>query len=359
MAVYFVYRSHYGNPGAFHVRRFDAETVLDWFRSIWKGIPNEQPTWEASSYAEKLIGRSVYSFGSLFGSIHEHNWPPPKSMKQLAGHLETALYVNEFNSGPHHVQVMTDDDELEMAIYIFDDHYAAKHPERCAFLIREDWVLPDGGAVEKFRQRGARIGKSLVAGEGCTYIAHFAAYDSCGLSDLESSVVCDVIPNVRVPDLPRYLIALQQRNVDESNLDAVQAYLNNELMSGVAPAVKAAKGQAAAFLKAMTANPNDQVCWGAYTDWLLENDQPSLLERILKKYVPEAGCSTDSRSPKKDRIVVQSHIAQASKHVARWEWMKGAEDRYHHFVLFDDLWGNAYTHLAASLLRTANRWDPL
>lgn len=361
MVVYFVYRSHYGNPGAFHVRRFEADTVLDWFRSIWKGIPNEQPTWEASTYAEKLIGRRVYSFGSLFDHIHEHNWPPPKTMAELAGHLESALYVNEFKSGPHHVQVMTDDDELEMAIYIFDDHYAKKHPERCAFLMREDWVLPDGMAGGSFKPpKGVPKLNAGQRGEGCTYLAHFAAYDSGSLTDLgpdEGFCLTGCVPGVRVPDFPRFLFPLATRDREEVGAEVGSEI--TQLLSGFAPAVKAAKGQEKSFLKAVAANPNDIVCWGAYTDWLLENNRPPLLERILKKYAPEAGCSTDSRSPKKDRVVVQSHVAQASKHVARWDWMKGAEDLYHHFVLFDDLWANAHPHLAASLLRTANRWDPL
>ena len=34
MAVYFVYRSHYQNPGGKHVKTFAADTVLDWFRSV-------------------------------------------------------------------------------------------------------------------------------------------------------------------------------------------------------------------------------------------------------------------------------------------------------------------------------------
>jgi hypothetical protein len=43
MAVHFVYRSHSDNPGAFYHRRFDADTVLEWFRDIWRPIQNEEP----------------------------------------------------------------------------------------------------------------------------------------------------------------------------------------------------------------------------------------------------------------------------------------------------------------------------
>ncbi len=354
MAVHFVYRSHYDNPGAFHVRRFDADSVLDWFRGIWQGVPEDQ----ASAHAEKLIGRVVYSFGSLFEKISEHNWPPPKTMNELGKRLNDALYVGELKGGTNHIQILTDDDELEMAIYIFDDHYAKKYPDRCAFLTREDWILPDGGATggEFKLPRGAKAEKGNIAGEGRTYFAHFAAYDSGSLSDLDVFSLCGVVRNARVPDVARFLFTPDIQAAHEPEDPRPELA---QLVGGLDAAVKAAKGQEAAFLKAVAANPNDTVCWGAYSDWLLENDRPPLLERILKKYAPEAGCGTDSRSTKKDRVVVQSHVAQASKHVARWEWMKGAEDLYHHFVLFDDLWANAHPHLAASLLRTANRWDPL
>lgn len=299
----------------------------------------------------------MYSFGSLFGHIHEQNWPPPKNMRELAERLNEALYVNESKSGPHHVQILTDDDELEMAIYVFDDHYAAKHPDRCAFLTRDDWVLPDGIATGTFKPpAGVPKLDSGQVGEGCTYLAHFAAYDSGGLTDLgpdEGFCLTGRVPGVRVPDFPRFLFPLSARDRDEAGAEVGSEVM--QVLSGFDPAVKAAKGREVAFLKTLAADPNDMACWSAYSDWLLENDRPTLLERVLKKYHPDHGSVDPSRNPKKDRVVVQPHVAQASKHVARW----GDEDLYHHFVFFDDLWANAHPHLAASLLRTANRWDPL
>jgi uncharacterized protein (TIGR02996 family) len=355
MAVYFVYRSHYDNPGAFYLKRFAADTVLDWFRSIWKGVPNEEPDYGASDHAQKLIGRNVYSLGSLFGKIHEESWPPPKTMNALGGRLNDALYVGELKGGAHHIQILTDDDELEMAIYLFDDHYAEQHPDRCAFLMRDDWRLPDGGANGEFKPpRGVPTEKHRLAGEGRTYFAHFASYDSGGLTDLgpDGFTQCGVVRNARVPDVARFLFTpdIQAAREEEGPRSELA-----QLVGGLHATVKAAKGQEAAFLKAVAANPNDTACWSAYSDWLLENDKPTLLERVLKQYSPDAGCDTSSRDPKKDTVVVQAHVAQASKHVAKW----GNENLYHHFIFFDDLWANAHPDLASSILRTANRWDPL
>lgn len=286
MSVHFIYRSHSGNPGAFYHRRFDADSVLGWFRSIWQGVP-ERHAW---AHAMKLVGRDVYGFCSLFEKIHEHDWPPPKTMKQLFDRLAESLYVGEMQSGANHLQVLTDDDELEMAIYVFDDHYAARRPERCAFLIQDDWVLPDGGAFGEFKPPcRERAQKPRVAGEGRTYFAHFAADDSGSLSDLDLRGYGQygVVPNVRVPDFARHLIALDELEPHVYRREINLAFF--QLLSAPYPVFKAAKGQELAFLKAVAANPNDLACWAAYSDWLQESDRPTLLERILKKYKAECG----------------------------------------------------------------------
>ena len=89
MSVYFVYRSHSDNPGAFHVKVFPQDTVLEWFQSIWKGIPQDRgdftPPFPSNEYAEELLGQHVYSFGGLFRDMHEHQIPPPRTIAQLAG----------------------------------------------------------------------------------------------------------------------------------------------------------------------------------------------------------------------------------------------------------------------------------
>jgi uncharacterized protein (TIGR02996 family) len=353
MAVHFVYRSHYDNPGCFHRKRFEADSLLSWFQSIWQGVPHQQPDWAGLKLAEQLVGRDVYSFGSLFGHIHEHGWRAPKSMKVLAGHLEEALYVNEMTHGPHHVQILTDDDELEMAIYLFDDEYVAKHPDRAAFLMGDGWRLPDGGKFGEFKPSGGKkVLPGAVAGDGRTYFAHFAAYDGGGLSDLTPGEMTGVIEGVRVPDLPRFFLTPEVTSAhDECDLHNSLS----EVVSGLAPALRTAKGTEVPLLKAVRANPNDTACWAAYSDWCEENGRPTLLERILAKSLAPSGTIKDSRNPRKDVVLVQGHVAQACKHRARWN----KTDSYHHLILFDDLWANAHPLLASGILRAGNRWDVL
>ncbi|HUR53991.1 MAG TPA: hypothetical protein VMZ71_07660, partial [Gemmataceae bacterium] len=206
MAVHFVYRCHYGNPSEKWVRHFDADTVLDWFRSIWQPIPeSDKPPYVAHEHAKKLLGRDVYSFGSLFTKIAEEEWPPPKTMRKLAEHLEEALYVNELKFGPHHVEIYTDDDELEMVIHIFDDHCAKSKPERTAFLRHDDWQLPDGAGSGKFKAKeDTRLLARDPKGTGTTYLAMLTFYASDNIDGLSGA---DRIDGLRLPDLPRFLLS--------------------------------------------------------------------------------------------------------------------------------------------------------
>src|SRR5438874_1976160 len=103
MSVYFVYRCHYAGPTEKHLKRFEAASVLDWFRHHWRAIPDRDA---AAAYARELLGFEVYSFDSLFVGIAEQSLPPPATMEQLREHLQEHLYVNEFKASPHAIQVL-------------------------------------------------------------------------------------------------------------------------------------------------------------------------------------------------------------------------------------------------------------
>src|SRR5262249_37861150 len=168
---------------------------------------SDRPPYRAHEHAQKLLGCNVYSFDGLFEAIAAQGWPPPKSMRELAGHLEDALYVNEMKSGPHHVQICTDDDELEMVIYLFDDHYAAANPARAAFLLHDGWQLPAGAGAGGFRtSEKTRLISRDRKGTGTTYLAILAFYASDNIDGLSGA---ERIDGVRLPDLPPHLLTVQ------------------------------------------------------------------------------------------------------------------------------------------------------
>ena len=140
MSVDFVYRSHYEGPSGKHVRRLEGDSVLGWFQAVWERAKEAD---DASEWVKSEIGTSIYGFASIFEAAREHDLPPPTSDRKLKSYLEEHLYVEgEIKYKPHALQVLTDDDEIELAYYVFDDEYVNQHPGRAAYLLHEDWRLP-------------------------------------------------------------------------------------------------------------------------------------------------------------------------------------------------------------------------
>src|SRR5262249_44798505 len=183
MAVYFVYRCHYGTPSEKHVRRFEYDSVLDWAKAVFKTVGDREA---AFKYGEDLLGGlDVYSFGSMFAT--DEDTPPrrpPRTMADVKAWFQ-GMYVGEEKHGPHHIQILTDDDEIEMAVYVFDDHYRAKHPGKADFLLLDGWELPagesDGSQPELPKTRAV---EPAGEGKGRVYVVKLYADESCNLMDL-------------------------------------------------------------------------------------------------------------------------------------------------------------------------------
>jgi uncharacterized protein (TIGR02996 family) len=380
MSVYFVYRSHYEGPACKHLKRFEDESVLDWFRKRWVGLADE----EAHEWAARELGTQVYGFGSLFQAIAEHGLPVPKTESQLHQILADHLYVEgEILARPHCLQVLTDDDELQMAYYFFDDHFLAQHADRAAFLLNEGWQLPGGHGKRSHRPR-VRTAELTPRGQGqgTTYCVRIAYYDSGNLDELGGVGGCHV-RGVRLPQFCQYLATVQPGPYWPFELLLLRALL----FAG--PTTQ--NQEEAAFLLALQENADDTATWEAYSDWLEERGQPraglTLLGRALQSAMPfpvspmteldgledfgqasigaaraelenlagivKAHASND---PSRSVVAVQDHVAQLGLHCAVWY---GKTDVYQHWILFDDLWASAHPDLARAILRFMGRWDVL
>ena len=87
---------------------------------------------------------------------------------------------------PHALQVLTDDDEIELAYYFFDDHYLNEHPGRTAYLLHEGWRLPtSSGKNSEKPSVTARAIQPPGSGSGVTYLVFLTCYDSSALSELD------------------------------------------------------------------------------------------------------------------------------------------------------------------------------
>jgi hypothetical protein len=330
MSVYFVLRSHYEGPAGKYVRRFDDASVLDWFRAHW-----------GDGSGRAAAGTHVYGFDSLFEAIGEYNIPPPASSAALGAQLDEHLYVEgELLYTPHAVQVLTDDDELELAYYVFDDAYLEHNPSKAAFLLHEGVDLPPshhetGGTVAARTEAIAPAGGD----PGTVYAAFLAYYDSSNLTDLEGAYRVD---GVRLPGLGAHLAAVEALESWPFELRLLRARLGAPDAS-----LEAALGACARFPVAAVMNsiPTAELGVG---DLRAAADGINAIE-------VDPRFARSGHDPAKSIVRAERHVAQLCLHTDRW----GERDLYHRWILFDDLWAGAHPDLAAAILAYARQWDVL
>ncbi len=380
MAVYLVYRSPYDDPAGKRLKRFEDDTVLDWFRNHWFDLAHD----DTDDRLRALLGFDVYGLHSLFDRAAEHDLPPPEDDDELKEYLNEHLYSEgPILYEPHLLTVQTDDDELQVCYYLFDDVYLARHGKRAAYLLHEGWRLPAGHADSWFFEPDEPTEKWGPAGKGrgTTYIAINAYFDSGNLEDLGTA---DRIDGVRIPDLARYLCGLNPSRARGGLLLFARAQLLAAPLTDdpVEPG----------FRQALLDQPRDEASWNAYSDWLVEQGlRPAglaLLEQALKavarcpfSYLPDAVWGGPLKSgsvpqvraalkgvldkhpphseftpdPAKCHIQVEEHLAQLCLHTGSWDGV----DLYQQWIFFDDLWAAAHPDLANGILRYQRCWDVL
>jgi uncharacterized protein (TIGR02996 family) len=369
MAVYFVYRSHYGDPAGKRLARFDDESVLAWFRNHWGD----------RGQLDALLGFHVYGLDTVFNHGPDEERPPPETDEQLERYLREDLYSEgPVLYQPHLLTVQTEDDELQVCYYVFDDHYLAEHGRLAAYLLNDGWSLPgdhaeagDWKPAEPTEPYPSLAGK----GQGAVYLVFNFYEDSYNLSPTGR------IDGVRLPDLARYLCEEDPTRCPGGFLFLIRSQLLSSPVTGEAVED--------AFRQAILANPGDDASWAAYSDWLQERDQwpvgMALLEQALSAVarmpvahlpgeeiwlvrpgpVAEDGAFVArlladlppgrAPDPAKGRLQVQEHLAQVCLHTDRW----GETDLYQQWIFFDDLWAAAHPDLANALLRYERCWDVL
>jgi uncharacterized protein (TIGR02996 family) len=354
MSVWFCYRCHYDLPATRFVKRFDEPTLLEWFRNHCKPIADGG---QAEAYVQRLLGISPYGFGYFLTRLAEENVSPPRNHTELRAALDHWSVEGEILSQPHAIQVLDDDDETEMAFYLFDDVFASKHPERVAWLMREDWRLPATAGSGPFKPAfpTQRL-KPRGGGEGTTYLAFLVCHDSCSLSDLSAEGYR--IEGVRLPQLARLLARVPESKREDYDWNPELYDLVDEILAEKAEGDSLEK----VFLDELRANPTDDHAWDVYGDWLEERGRPRaelwLLQRALERigkeephqHLPNIPVPTDL-----SQVRVEPHVAQLCLHTGT-AW---SHHHFDHWALFDDLWASAHPDLANSLLRQLDRWDVL
>jgi uncharacterized protein (TIGR02996 family) len=351
VSTWFVYRLVYDSLLERHVRRFEDDTVLAWAQRIWRPIGEPD---EAHEFARTLLGGlEVPGFYQLFHEIWDQSLSPPllppASMEEVAATFYS-VYSDEFTEhGPHHLQFLAHEARARVAVYLFDDDYKAAHPAWTEFLVQEGWALPPGDANSAPDLDGIESFPCLPAGDGegtlypvCLDAEHWGETRFTSRVDRVARV-----DGLRVADLCRYLLMRPPEAVPIHGLENVRRALSQLVLHPT--------GDDAGFLAAICDDPADRATWNAYTDWLIDRDQPPaglhLLERALRLARPTTGRAIH---PEQDRVAVHEHLVQARKYDEDW-----AGPQIEEWIYFDDRWIAAHPLLAVHLFRFAARWDVL
>ncbi len=342
MSVYFVYRSHYEGPSGKHVQKLPGDSVLDWFKSVWNDAKNAP---DAAAWVKSTLGGDVYGLASIFEAAREESLKPPRTDEELEESLFGHLHVEgNLLYQPHAVQVLTDDDEIELAYYFFDDHYLQEHTGQAAYLLHDDWRLPTSSAREfHIPDIDTKEIHPPGTGSGATFLAFLAAYDSSSLSDIDIQAPCR-IDGVRLPQLGDYL----RNAMPDEKWPFELKLLRSQLPSGATgePGLRAAI-ERVARLPTLEINEQSPADGGLGTVEVASAELEKILKRIDNR--------TDGFDPAKSRTSTSDHIAQMCLHIGDYF----GQDLYHQWILFDDLWAGTNVELAEGVLRFAKRWDVL
>ncbi|WP_104482065.1 hypothetical protein V5P93_001695 [Actinokineospora auranticolor] len=325
--MYFVYRSHYAGSLSKAVRRLPDPTVLAWFRRGWAA---EDP----EAWVEEELGTDVYGLTSIFDAAREAGLPLPETTDELRESLHEHLYVegddDYIRLDDHSLRVRTDDDEVELAYFFFDDNAVAAAPERLAYLLHESWPLPHGIAASQsfVPDVPVTVATPAAKGKATTFAVFLTFLDGESLARQEPLA----FPGVDLLGLARHL-----RDADVPD-DTWPPELH-VLRALIAPEDE-------------TIDPALERCnrWPGFNlneePWLAPVDHPKALELLDS---PEF---VDGRDPAKSLLRVDPHLAQFAMHC-------NESFGYQQWFLFDSTWAAAHPALANSLLRYSHHWDPL
>jgi hypothetical protein len=375
MPVYFAYRSFDLGPTGKFLKRFEDDTVLDWFRRHWDYLAIEDRQ-EAFVRLTRVLGCDGWFMWNPFQMGAEEGHQAPESGEALLELLRSCMGDEAFTGTPHALQVFTEDDGEGGALYYFDGHFLKEAAGLAAYLLHEDWRLPsgrgDGRFVPAVRTNELRPGGNAA---GATYVVLLERESKYPLEDLSGGYR---IEGVRLPELARYLCCSPPDEGDYPYIGRFQQ-LPALMLGGVA----ADGSEEAALLRMIREAPCDAANWAIWSDWRLERDDGapgiSLVRRAFEhlaripgklqgKLPRDADLATacqrlaefdaqhrdDLRATHHSLIHVDEHLAQTCLDVSFTD-----NPYYSQWFFFDDVWASAYPDLANAILRFANQPDVL
>lgn len=304
MKIYFAYRTGY-QPNNRFIKEFEAESILAFFQTHWRTFTdNEQ-------YRE-FLGIDVYGF-----PIHQYQEEvdefviPPKTntLDELKECLERGVYCNDIIFDEHCIQVLTDDDEIELAWYVFDETYKNANMDKLALWFYEN--LPTQVNSNKDFELEVELPQIKVGdSDDCCYLIDNTIYDSANSEDITSIQIL----GTNLVDLMKNLksVKFNDDNYDFNVLKLIQSISINENI----------------------------------------DDTNKVLTEFVKYDLSQIG-DFQNLSIKDNidynKVSVSNHIAELC--------VVSMGCFYNYYVLFDNKWANSYPELAKSLINFGINWQ--
>lgn len=313
MKIYFAYRTGYEANNRF-IREFEADSVLDFFQKYWDKLTLEEE-------CDELLGTRVYGFPISDYNDDDNIAPPvPKTIDELITGLTSYVYSHEVLGDKDYIEVHTDDDEIELAWYVFSEDYKNASMDKLAL-----WFYPT--LPTQIQDTNALFEPDDVTcielsdDDNTCYFMSSAIYDSGNFEDMQ-------FIKLKGTNIGELINHLQAFNFNELRDDEFLPYGIDELHTLKCLANKFNLNNLASVINVFNKYPRlIESGVSDKTDWqnIQENDE---YERSV--------------------ININEHIVEF-----------GIYDYscFHYYVLFDKKWANTYPELAQSIQQFGTTWQ--
>ncbi|WP_411846856.1 hypothetical protein AAFN60_04915 [Roseibacillus persicicus] len=390
--VYFVCRSEYEKPHGKRIVEFpDCENLLAWFQKYWltreeliaaepklaQADPEDDWEWcdEIVRQRAEVFGGNFYDFSRFLFAMLDRD--RPKSLRDVEEFISS--FEGQFSEGSiamfeSAIQVDTNDDEIDLAWYLFDDDFSNKYPERTSFLIHKPVELPS--EVGSSNWAPPFPVQSIVPSEdktdGATYCCFFSSSDGMTITDIDG---CFRVPT-RLPNLGPWLAehAVQiGYNADEF----IESAWSDNLILLRAFAIFAEEHSFDQALAKFDEVNSELAGWFPRTFQTIRerSKKPEALTtdtetvRTQLEKIRQIACKAGETNPHSFWTYSSGEsIFQTTPHLKQVLFTEIASGRppsplktetVKHWIFFDDLWASANPALAESILRYGRGDDVL
>jgi hypothetical protein len=347
MSVYLIYREPYNRENCKYVKRFPNHDLLGWIHHLWEIVLGCEDGDELSKNVANFLGAKMYGF--WFYGILEEKIEKPATVGDAAEIFSTVGYITDVKTNERNfIQLLTDDDELGLAFYLFDHTYLEEKPELATYLTIEGFNLP----VQK------QAGSSKLQSKGLSLFFESHLYDA-QLNKIKEPVF---IPNLDLAGLPQYLVTnkpLKDWRIELMILRACSLDLRGKVNSfdQMMDELLTYKFDFwNEFMRAYYLREEGQL--------LLGEDILQIKKELSEKYSHYLTIPSRNQGVGSHKIQREQHLFQLGIFHEDWgENPMFPEIRpcylYDHWVFFESSWAKEFPYLANSIEQYFTRWDVL